>query len=197
MELVLRILHGVIIGGALIVAGVHRTRAHIERGSVSQKEEGAVMLPLRLGGLVIWLSLLIYPFAPRLFAWAAIPLPDAVRIAGAVLAGAGIPLAIWAARAIRSNVTRTVVTRTDHELITHGPYRWIRHPLYTAGLMLFAGLSLMAGNLFFLAFTVLAGVLLVIRLPAEEAHLQAHFGEAYDAYRRRTGAFLPRVGGAR
>jgi len=82
----------------------------------------------------------------------------------------------------------------DHDLITTGPYRFVRHPIYTAmlGLLLATGLAfsrpvgLGAGLLLFLAGTAL-------RVRVEERLLRATFGETYDAYARRVPAVVPRV----
>lgn len=82
----------------------------------------------------------------------------------------------------------------DHDLITTGPYRFVRHPIYTAmlGLLLATGLAfsrplgLGAGLLTFLAGTAL-------RIRVEERLLRATFGETYDAYARQVPAVVPRV----
>jgi Putative protein-S-isoprenylcysteine methyltransferase len=82
----------------------------------------------------------------------------------------------------------------DHDLITTGPYRFVRHPIYTAmlGLLLATGLALSrplglgAGLLTFLAGTAL-------RIRVEERLLRATFGETYDAYARQVPAVVPRV----
>jgi protein-S-isoprenylcysteine O-methyltransferase Ste14 len=44
-----------------------------------------------------------------------------------------LPAALWVFSALGRNVSETVLTKGDHELVTAGPYRWIRHPLYTTG----------------------------------------------------------------
>ena len=90
-------------------------------------------------------------------------------------------------------MTRTVTIREDHRLVTSGPYRYIRHPLYTMGLLLFSSLSLIAANWFMMLGTVLAFVLVSLRLPKEEAALIEAFGDEYRAYMQRTGRFLPRL----
>lgn len=82
----------------------------------------------------------------------------------------------------------------DHDLITTGPYRFVRHPIYTAmlglllatGLVLSRPLGLLAGLLTFLAGTAL-------RIRVEERLLRATFGETYDAYARQVPAVVPRV----
>jgi protein-S-isoprenylcysteine O-methyltransferase Ste14 len=194
-ETLFRLLFSAIFLSAFATAFIHRASAHVKGGSVSQKEEGKLMLPLRLIGLAGWLSVLVYMINPRWMAWSSFSLPDGFRWAGAALALAGFSIAVTAARAIGKNVTRTVVTREDHELVTSGPYRYIRHPLYTAGMFLSWGLGLLAANWFILGAWLIGFVLIVLRLPNEEAHLIAAFGDDYRAYIKRTGAFTPRLTG--
>jgi protein-S-isoprenylcysteine O-methyltransferase Ste14 len=91
------------------------------------------------------------------------------------------------------NLTDTVVTRTKHTLVTVGPYRWIRHPLYTSAALLVLGSSLVAANWFFFVTGCVVMLLLVIRTRKEEENLVARFGDDYQSYMRRTGRFVPRL----
>ena len=104
-----------------------------------------------------------------------------------------IPFIVSAQRALGRNVSPTVMTHEDHELVTDGPFRWIRNPLYTAGALLFTGLGLISASGFLLVGAPVALVLVTIRLPSEEAELEKRFGDAYRDYVRRTGRFLPRL----
>ena len=101
-------------------------------------EGGAVFLALRLGGLSLWLYCLMYMAYPRPLTWSFIELPSAVRWSGAFLVVLLIPIIVSAQRALGRNVSPTVMTHDDHELVTDGPYRWVRNPLYTAGAMVLA-----------------------------------------------------------
>ena len=97
-------------------------------------------------------------------------------------------------RSIGSNISETVLTKERHQLVTAGPYRWVRHSLYSVGSTAFAALSLIAANAFmglFVALAVAAVVAAVI--PREEANLERVFGAEYRAYRRRTGRLVPRI----
>ena len=85
------------------------------------------------------------------------------------------------------------ITREQHTLVTRGPYRWIRHPFYDSAALLMMAVSLIAANWFLLLTGGLAFVLLVVRTQTEEEKLLARFGEAYRAYMKRTGRFLPRT----
>lgn len=99
----------------------------------------------------------------------------------------------WLFSNIGNNITATSATRKEHKLVTSGPYRWIRHPLYTFGLMLFVALGLMADNWFIMILGGLTFLVMVIRTPKEEAGLIEKFGDEYLNYMRTTGAFLPKL----
>jgi len=104
-----------------------------------------------------------------------------------------IPLIYWLFRSLGLNVTPTVAIRKTHTLVTHGPYRWVRHPLYSTGLLFFLGLSLLAAN-WFIALAILAGfTALTLRTPHEEARLIGKFGDEYRSYMRATGRYFPRL----
>ena len=168
-------------------------RASNER--ISRREEGApILILLRLVGLSAWLSILVYAIHPEWLKWSALPLPVGMRWLGAGLSVIAIPLIVWMFRSLGRNVTDTVVTRREHTLVRHGPYRWIRHPLYSFGALFFMGLNLMAAN-GFIALTSCVGFgILVWRTPIEEEKLIERFGDEYRAYKKQAGRFLPRLG---
>ena len=90
-----------------------------------------------------------------------------------------------------------MLTKERHQLVTGGPYAWVRHPLYTNGLALFLGLALMQASWFgFLATLVALVGISVVVIPREEQALEARFGAQFRAYRARTGRLVPRLRGA-
>ncbi|MCZ6444949.1 MAG: isoprenylcysteine carboxylmethyltransferase family protein, partial [Planctomycetota bacterium] len=92
-----------------------------------------------------------------------------------------------------ANVTRTARTRAHHTLVTGGPYRWVRHPLYSSGVVLCTAYVLLTANWFILLMCGLAFAVLLVRTSKEEANLIKKFGDEYRAYMSRTGRFLPRL----
>ena len=117
-------------------------------------------------------------------------------LAGWLGAGLGIialPLLYWLFSSIGLNITDTVATRNNHTLVTHGPYRWVRHPLYSVGTLLFVSIGLLAANWFIIVSSLLGLGMLMIRLPKEEAKLIERFGDEYRDYMKRTGTLLPRL----
>jgi protein-S-isoprenylcysteine O-methyltransferase Ste14 len=144
--------------------------------------------------LVLFGAIVTHALRPESMAWASFHVPEAIRWVGLVLGVLTVPAVHWVLRALGQNVSETVLTKEHHQLVTGGPYRWVRHPLYTSGLALFFALGLMAGSWFVLLATLIAfGLLRVLVIPREEQALLAKFGEGYRNYMQRTGRLVPRV----
>ncbi|MCI0567768.1 MAG: isoprenylcysteine carboxylmethyltransferase family protein [Acidobacteria bacterium] len=185
-----------IVGTLLLfpILAYHRLRSQSTREKLDRRQEGwFILLTLRPVGMAAMLSLFAFMIDPGWMAWSSVPLPAWLRWCGAGLWIPGGLLLIWTLRTLGMNLTDTVVTRRDHTLVTVGPYRWIRHPFYVASALLLLASSLLAANWFVLACGVLTFTLLAIRLKREEERLAGRFGDAYRAYRERTGRFLPRA----
>ncbi len=121
-------------------------------------------------------------------------LPALVPAAGLAVFGGGVGLRWWAILTLRKHFTINVAALAEHELITRGPYRVLRHPAYTGTLLTLCGLGLAMANPLSLALLV-AGPLaaLLMRMGVEEAMLQNLFGEAYRTYMQRTWRLLPGI----
>jgi protein-S-isoprenylcysteine O-methyltransferase Ste14 len=145
-----------------------------------------VAVPLFVGPL-------LYILDPDWMAWSSFDAPTWMRWAGALLGLVVIAASQWVMRSLGRNVSETVLTKDQQELVTVGPYRWIRHPLYTTGILLFASIGLMAASWFILLFTLIAAIMIrFVVIPVEERELVARFGDGYRDYSRRTGRLLPR-----
>lgn len=138
-------------------------------------------------------------FAPEYaYHWPAFPdFPDSwtVQVLGVLLSVSGGILFARAAQALGRQMTPAIQVQQGHRLVQEGPYRRIRHPVYTAIITVAAGQSLF---LLSPAVAILAVVLVVLanyRAALEEALLKSPeaFGGIYDEYIARTGRFLPRM----
>jgi protein-S-isoprenylcysteine O-methyltransferase Ste14 len=177
----------------LPVAAYHRLRSRTGE-PLDRRQEGLVpAVLLRLTGLGHIVGLFVYVIRPEWLAWAAVPLPAALRWLGVPLGAAATGLIAWTLRHLGPNLTDTVVTRARHALVTSGPYRWIRHPFYAGVALDILANSLLAANAFLFVMGGTAVVLIVLRTRREEANLLARFGEDYRRYKERTGRFLPRL----
>src|SRR5262245_21261087 len=121
-------------------------------------------------------------------------LPTWLRWIGVAIGTGAGALLIWTLKHLGLNLTDTVVTRRQHTLVTSGPYRFVRHPFYTATALAIVANALVTANWFIFAAGVAVFALLVIRCRKEEENLVARFGDAYRDYAQRTGRFLPRLG---
>ncbi len=178
-ESVFRGIAATLLLASLSISAYHRHRA--ERSAeeeISWREEGLpTAVALRSCGLALWLSVVAYLLDPRWVGWSRLSLPTWLRWTGAGLGAASLPLAYWVFSAIGKNITPTVATRKDHELVTAGPYRWVRHPLYSVGTSFFVSLSLVAANWFMGLASVLALAMLLVRLPKEGEKLIERLGD--------------------
>lgn len=191
-----RIAFALILLSSLTVSATYRLRARREAGAIPRRNEGTGLVLARLVfGLPLWLALLTYPIRPDWLAWSRLDLPEWLRVWGVIMGTALIPALVWMFRSIGSNISETVLTRSEHRLVTHGPYRWVRHPLYTLGCLLILSLGLISSSGFILALggVILAAMAMVV-VPQEEANLIAAFGDEYRAYARRAGRFVPKLG---
>ena len=110
---------------------------------------------------------------------------------GVALTAAGVALAIWARWSLGRNWSDKVVLKVDHELIRNGPYRYLRHPIYSGVLIAVAGTALKIGEWRGVVALVALGMNYFVKAKREEAILAANFGEAFAAHKRHTGFFLP------
>lgn len=121
------------------------------------------------------------------------PLPRNAVLAwiGLALVCAGICLQIAAFHALRGMYTSRLGIQEDHRLVTHGPYRRLRHPGYLSNLMCLAGIGLSMSSLAGIGLTLCVIPLIVKRIEQEERMLLAEFGEVYRAYQERTSKLIP------
>jgi protein-S-isoprenylcysteine O-methyltransferase Ste14 len=171
----------------------HRFQSQATREPLDRRQEGLfILIALRLSGLVLWLGVAAFLIDPASIAWSSFPLPLWLRWVGVGICVLGGALMLWTMRRLGKNLTDTVVTRRVHTLVTHGPYRWVRHPFYDSAALFVAGIAILAANWFLLAAGVVTIGLLVLRTRIEEEKLLARFGDPYRAYVARTGRFLPK-----
>lgn len=164
-------------------------------GDYDSSEEKTWVLRTRgLGALLGYGSILIYLINPGWMAWAQIALPDWLRWAGAALALLMTPLLYWMFSSLGDNITPTVSIREEHHFVQHGPYRYIRHPLYSFASLFFVGMALLTALPIAILGLVIAMTALLARTEQEEARLLERFGAPYREYMQRTGRYFPRLG---
>jgi len=166
-----------------------RSAVRIERTA----EPVATLLRIVVGAPV-FLATLTYVVHPQTVRWASFPLPPAWRWAGAVLFALALIGLVWIHAALGKNFSSTLVIRSDQTLVISGPYRYVRHPMYTDIFVMCIGMGLLAANWFIGIGGVLLIVLIVaFRIRREEAMMVQAFGDQYRDYAAVTGRFLPRM----
>ncbi len=194
-ENIFRILAALILLTGMGISSYHRLKADRSTGEkISRKVDGSVMMNIiKFGGLILWLSPFVYLINPEWMSWSKIGLPDWVRWLGVGIATINDGLLYWLFSSIGSGISPTSATRREHKLSTSGPYRWVRHPLYTVGTILFISFGIMADNWFIAALGILTFIAMAARTPQEETNLIEKFGDEYREYMKRTGRFMPKL----
>ena len=181
--------------GFIIIRVVYHRKARQVREGVEFIESKLNMVVRGVVGLGYIGALIVYVFYPKTFTWAILPLPTWARWVGTGVSMISLLLIWWVQWALDIQFDTTLHIQTGHKLVTHGPYRWVRHPMYTALFLMGLGWLLLTGNWFTGGPLMVAIFLLVlVRVDREEALLTETFGDAYVAYIQKTGRFLPLLG---
>jgi len=145
-------------------------------------------------GLLFYAALIAWLFDLRVAAWSHIAVAVAVRWLGVLLLVPVLAFFNWSFRSLGMNYRGGAGLYDAHELVTTGPYRLIRHPIYLTfvAIMLLA-FVLSANWVLGLSGLLLVGSIAVARIPVEERELSDRFGPAWEAYRSRTGCLFPRL----
>jgi protein-S-isoprenylcysteine O-methyltransferase Ste14 len=171
-----------------------RMRAEQAGGALDRSQGGRTLIALRLVALMGLTPLLLWWVNPAWVAWARLPLPMGLRWLAVAAGFALVPAMLWLFRTIGTNISPRETTRQGHQLVTDGPYRYVRHPLYTLGAAFYLALAVATALWWLLLVLAISSAVLAWRTRREEANLLERFGDDYRRYMERTGRFLPRLG---
>jgi protein-S-isoprenylcysteine O-methyltransferase Ste14 len=115
-----------------------------------------------------------------------------LALAGFILVIAGLAFSAWARDILGRNWSGRVIIQDGHQLITEGPYAYVRHPLYTGLIVAMVGMALLMADVGAALGFVFALCFILFKAAREERLLETEFGPAYATYRQRTGSLLPR-----
>lgn len=162
--------------------------------SDATKEPAPLMIIRSAWAFAVVACVFLYILFPAILSWGNVALSPAFRGIGIGM-GVGADLFIfWILRSLGTNISAALKVRHDQALVSNGPYKYVRHPLYSAGVLLFISIALTASNWFLgLIGVAFQTFIMAVRTPMEEAMLLEHFGDRYRSYMKRTGAFLPRI----
>ena len=115
-------------------------------------------------------------------------------VAGLVLMAAGIGLRAWSIVTLGRFFQYQIKVQPGHQVVTRGPYRYVRHPSYTGIAMVLAGIALASGDVWsLLAVAVLGGAGLAVRIRAEERQLTQALGAEYERFAAGRKRLVPGV----
>jgi len=153
----------------------------------SAASRAAHILPLVAAAWLLWAPAVPGEFLEaRLF-----PRSAALYFSGAAVLACGLGFAVWARQHLGRNWSGTVTVKEGHELIRTGPYRYVRHPIYTGLLLGFIGSAIARDEWRGVLAVAIAWLALWRKLRLEERWMQERFGAAYARYRAEVPALVP------
>jgi protein-S-isoprenylcysteine O-methyltransferase Ste14 len=184
----------------LAIRGYFGWKARRSGHSISFTDDEEVQQPgSRRAALVIIIFLcmagllVLYGISPEGLSWLSAPLPDWLGWLGVGLAVIALGLQVWVHDTLHRHWSAHAQSSRSHILITDGPYRWVRHPMYAGLMLLFICLSLVSAFWPFLVLALLSIPMFRRDASKEEAVMIGRFGDQYRDYMKRTGRFLPRA----
>jgi len=167
---------------------------HSAASVLQQPKPGRATHIANLLALPALLSTVVYVIAPAWMSWSAFPLPLWLRWLGVGVALGGFALLQWSQQSLGKNWSDAPRLVADQAMVVSGPYRWIRHPIYAAFLLILGSLLLISANWFIGGLWIgMTGLDVAARIRIEEGMMIDQFGEGYRAYMRRTGRLFPRL----
>lgn len=191
---IFRILLPVLIIAFAFHRGYYVRKHGPEQDTLKKREEGLLSRVAGVLGLLGFVAVLIYAVNPDWLVWASLSFPVWLHWAGVGVALLGFGLLQWAQNTLGRNWSDTPRMMKEQALVTGGPYRFVRHPIYTAFLLILGSLLFVSAN-WFIGLTWIGMTVLEVasRIGFEERLLLEYFGDQYRDYMKRTGRLLPRI----
>ena len=146
-------------------------------------------IPILIGCYLLFRGFrLPYPFNIRI-----IPHTNLILGAAAILCVCGLVFCFWARAVLGGNWSGTVTLKENHELIVRGPYRLVRHPIYTGLLAMVIATVMQQGHIAGIIGLILVFVSFWIKLGEEEELMRKQFSDQYAAYEERVKRIIPFV----
>jgi protein-S-isoprenylcysteine O-methyltransferase Ste14 len=194
-ETIFRIMLPVLIIGFAAHRGYYvKYHSKPEDATVKKREEGIVSKVAGLLGMLGFLTMLAYVIDPGWLAFTSLSLPLWLRWTGVVIAIIGFVLLQWSQVTLANSWSDTPRMMKEQTLITSGPYRTIRHPIYTAFILILGSTLFISSNwLIGLCWAGMTVLEVVSRIGFEESLMVEFFGEQYREYMKKTGRLLPKL----
>lgn len=197
MENIFRLIFVLAFASAVTIAarGARCAQKQHGKGLNQLQNEVPILIPIRLTlGIAFYAALTVWLFDLGRVGWSFLPLPREVRWSGAVLMALTLLLFNSSFQELGANYRGGVGLYSGHRLITTGPYKWIRHPIYVSFITFMVAVTGLSANWliglsgFLLVSSVAAG-----RIPIEERELNERFSEEWRVYKASTGCVFPHI----
>jgi|SRR5215472_1194549 len=172
--------------GAYWLASALKRKKTKQRETILQRL--GYTLPLALGFYLLYQPHTLYGWLMDRF----LPVGPVGAWLGVALTAGGIAVAFWARWHLGTNWSGVVTLKEGHELIRTGPYRTMRHPIYTGILLALLGTAITFGEVRALLAVAIAWFSFYVKARREELFLSQEFGPGFAEHKQRTGMFLPR-----
>jgi protein-S-isoprenylcysteine O-methyltransferase Ste14 len=183
----------------IVVFALHRgyyVKNHSQPAEVTLKkrQEGIASKTSGVLGLLGFISVIAFVINPSWLAFARLAFPAWLRWGGVALTLAGFALLQWAQVSLGKSWSDAPRMMKEQVLITSGPYQFIRHPIYTAFILILGSALLISANWFIgLAWLGMTVLEVASRIGFEESLMLEYFGDLYRDYMKKTGRLLPRL----
>jgi protein-S-isoprenylcysteine O-methyltransferase Ste14 len=165
-----------------------------QENTLKKREEGVASRLASVLGLIGFVAIIMYAINPNWLSWASLPLPLWVSWMGVLVALLGFAILQWAQNTLGKNWSDTPRMMQEQALITSGPYQFIRHPIYTAFLLILGSTLLISANWFLgLAWIGMTLIEVTSRIGFEESLMLEYFGDQYRDYMKKTGRLIPKI----
>ena len=194
-ETIFRIILPLLIVAFITHRGYYTKKAaRPENDTLKKREEGFVTKLAGILSLIGLVAMIAYVINPQWLAWASLPFPLWLRWLGVGIALTGFALLQWAQVTLGRSWSDTPRMMKEQALITSGPYQFVRHPIYTAFILILGSTLFISSNwLIGLTWAGMTVLDIASRIRFEESLMLEYFGEQYQEYMKKTGRLLPKA----
>jgi protein-S-isoprenylcysteine O-methyltransferase Ste14 len=194
-ETIFRILLPILILAFIAHRGYYTKKSsRPENETLKKREEGILSKIAGLLGMIGFVAMIGYVINPQWLSWASLPFPIWLRWTGVGIVLIGFALLQCAQVTLGRSWSDTPRMMKEQALITSGPYRFIRHPIYTAFILILGSTLFIASNwLIGITWAGMTVLDIASRIGFEESLMVEYFGDQYREYMKRTGRLLPRI----
>ena len=192
-ELIPQILLSVTLVGFVLHRAYYtrKYRPEEEQGSPTEKPRPSE----RAAGILAvfgMIGTILYIINPEWMGWSVIQLPEWLRWSGVIIALLGFALLQWSQSTLGESWSDSPRLMEGHQMVTSGPYRRIRHPIYTSFLLILGSTFLISASWFIGGCWILMIALDInVRIEREEDLMISRYGDQYREYMTRTGRYFP------